>query len=81
MTNKITHLGPLVRIDVLRPNGVVLSSEEHAFSTSLTIERRCNELRAACRNERGWTPTFRILETKRACTPWETADVTANYRV
>ena len=74
-------LSPLVRIETLRPNGLVLETEDHAFATPTTIEAHCATIRLRVRNDRGWTPTFRILRVDRDVTPWSVTDVTGIHRV
>jgi hypothetical protein len=52
-----------------RPNGV-----EYQRVTSWDVEVTANMMRGAIRNDRGWTPTFRVLSG-------EGQDITHVYRV
>lgn len=79
MPRRRPPLGPLVTIITLRPNGVELQREAHAFATTLSIRQRANELRGEVRRERGWTPGFRVIVTRRDVTPFEDRDQTVMY--
>ena len=54
----------------LRPNGIVFDSRQSRWDA---VEVTANDMRGAIRNERGWTPMFRILDG--------TQDVTGLFRV
>ena len=80
MTGRKARQPILFRIDTLRPNGVILSSEDRAFGTYQTLAARCADLRRETRQSRGWDPAFRILEIDRNATPWIVRDITAGVR-
>lgn len=69
-------LPPLVTLITLRPNGVELAREGHAFTTPGAIVHRARELRLAVRTTRGWTPAFRVIVTHRDVTPFVDRDET-----
>jgi len=67
--NKKSKLPILIRIETLRPTGAILQTEDHVFTNANAVEAHCGELRAYVRDERGWTPTFRILVVERKFSP------------
>lgn len=78
MARKPTHT-PLYRLETLRPNGAPFASEDHAFIGPHTLAQRAAELRGKVRNDRGWTPRFRVLRIDRNATPWAVKDVTDTF--
>lgn len=72
-------LPPLVRLITLRPNGLELRHIDLAFTSIPTVRAMAADERRAVRNERGWTPAFRVIVTHRDITPFEARDETELY--
>ena len=70
---------PIVRIETLRPNGVVFDTESHVFTTPEIISARVLKLRDHIHASQSWEPRFRVIEVDRSGKHWEVVDATSKY--